>query len=92
MQKHLEILGRSVRDTVTGFEGVAESVCFDLYGCVQILVRPGLDKKEGKLKEPGWFDEKRLVKVGKKRVMSAPTFETVPGPADKPARTSMPAR
>jgi hypothetical protein len=37
MKEYLDILGFKVRDMVTGFVGVAGSVCFDLYGCVMPL-------------------------------------------------------
>ena len=36
----LELLGLQVRDKVTGFAGVCESVSYDLYGCIQGVVRP----------------------------------------------------
>ena len=43
VQKHFKVLGYRVKDKVTGYTGVATSVCFDLYGCVQVTVNPGLD-------------------------------------------------
>lgn len=42
MKKYLDILGHKVSDKVTGFNGVAVSVSFDLYGCIQVVVNPGL--------------------------------------------------
>ena len=48
IKKHLEILGFRVTDKVTGLTGVAVSVSFDLYGCIQVIVNPGLDK-DGKM-------------------------------------------
>ena len=91
MQEHLRLLGFKVRDVVTGFEGVVESISFDLYGCVQAVVRPGLDEK-GLLQDGRWFDLKRLSAISDAPVMAAPTFDAVPGGADKPAYPSPSAR
>jgi hypothetical protein len=86
MKGYLDWLGYEVRDRVSGFAGVADSVCFDLYGCVQVSVSPKHDPKEKERKQGYWFDVKRLEKTSKKRVLEAPTF-TAPGseigPADK---------
>jgi hypothetical protein len=70
--KHLSILGHLVTDKVIKFSGVATSVSFDLYGCIQVLVHPGIDN-EGKLRDPLWFDIARLEITGD-RVMPAPNF------------------
>jgi hypothetical protein len=91
MKEHLALLGFKVRDVVTGFEGVVESICFDLYGCVQAIVRPGLDEK-GQLVEARWFDAKRLIATSDAPVMAVPTFAVVPGGAEKPARADHPMR
>ena len=87
MEKHLELLGRQVKDKVTGFVGVVESICFDLYGCVQAVVRQKVGK-DGKQMDAHYFDVKRLDPVGA-RVMPKPAFGPVgteAGPAQKPAR------
>ena len=89
VKKHMEILGCKVRDKVTGFEGVVTSVTFDLYGCVHVLVHPGLDK-EGKICKQTWFDIGRLEKKNIKPVMEVPNFDwedqgqALKGPAEKP--------
>lgn len=87
MKHYLELLGFEVRDVVTGFTGIATTIGFDLFGCVQVIVSPeGIDEK-GELKKSSWFDHKRLVKTDRKApVMAQPTFETVPGGYDKPLR------
>lgn len=91
MEKHFELFGLKVRDAVTGFEGVVTTISFDLYGCVQAIVTPELDKKAaGDSERSRWFDTKRLVALSKKPVMALPTFENVPGGADKPAMASRP--
>lgn len=90
VQKHLSILGMKVTDRVTGLVGVVTSVGFDLYGCVQAIVHPGIDK-DGKLRDSLWFDIARLEVVSSVPVMAPPNFTSGPvaeglkGPAEKPA-------
>ena len=93
LRKHIDIMGLIVRDKVTGFEGVAESVSFDLYGCVQVVVKPPLTK-DGEIKDGRWFDIQRLDITGRSRVMPVPAFGVLAtpegvhthGPAEKPVR------
>ncbi len=90
INKHFELLGMKVEDKVTGFKGVVASISFDLYGCVQVIVNPGMDK-DGKLKGSEWFDVARLKVTSTKPVMDRPNFESgsvaegKKGPAEKPA-------
>lgn len=89
IQKHLELLGMPCKDKVTGMKGIITSIGFDLYGCVQAIVHPGLSK-EGELKETLWFDIGRLEIIGKEPVMDRPNFdyghiaEGKKGPSEKP--------
>ena len=93
---YLELLGRHVRDRVTGFQGIVESVSWDLYGCIQAVVRPPIDDK-GAMPEAKWFDVLRLIVLDGDPVMAIPggfqTYGAGPsttlppnGPAEKPAR------
>lgn len=92
LQKHVNMLGLRVRDKVTGFEGVVESVAFDLYGCVQAVARPAA--KDGKVEDGRWFDIQRLDVIDDKRAMPVPVFRDLAtvegvhtkGPAEKPIR------
>ena len=86
MHKSFDLLGRKCRDVVTGNEGVVESICFDLYGCIMATLRPeGLTEK-GEPKPSNWFDVKRLTPQGEP-VMAVPDFSKPEiGCADKPAR------
>lgn len=77
IQKHLGILGKRVVDRVTGYTGVATTVAFDLYGCIQVFINPGLDK-DGKLKEGNWFDIARFEVLSDTPVIEPPDFETGP--------------
>lgn len=88
MQDFMKILGMPVRDRVTQFAGVASSVCFDLYGCVQVAVTPGVNEKDGKLDDGRWFDFKRLQVTSDVPVMPRPPYAaagTEIGAAEKPA-------
>jgi len=88
IKKHLGMLGLRVGDKVTGLTGVVTSISFDLYGCVQAIVNPGL--VEGKLADSVWFDVARLKVLDPTPVMDLPDFEHGPvaegkkGPAEKP--------
>lgn len=93
MMKHegFDLLGFVVQDRVTKMVGVATSLTFDLYGCVQMLVYPQADES-GKVGEPYWFDLNRLQKTSPSRVMepvgwvSNYDYQEVPGPEKKPIR------
>jgi len=97
MEKFIKMLGFKYRDKVTGFEGTGTSLCFDLYGCVQLALSPTLDK-DGNIREGKWFDLSRLEKIGSDlRAVEIPDFtpflktkvvqfaEAGSGPAEKPA-------
>lgn len=86
--KHIDLLGKSAKDRVTGFKGIVSSVSFDLYGCIQAAITPPLDKA-GKLEDGRWFDVNRLEVTSDKRVLPLPTWGATPqthehGPAEKP--------
>lgn len=92
VQDALNLLGTKVEDRVTGFKGVVTSISFDLYGCIQAIVNPGLTP-DGKIGESHWFDVGRLTVSGTP-VMEVPSFVSASpasrtihdkGPAEKPA-------
>lgn len=91
VKKHLALLGKKVIDKVTEFSGVAESVCFDLYGCIQVCVCP-VKGEDGKLKDSHWFDASRLIVDSDTPVMPPPNLdygavaEGLHGPAHKPSK------
>jgi hypothetical protein len=57
-------LGQKVKDTVTGFTGIATSRIEYLNGCVQYCLKPKVDK-DGKMQDGIWFDDAQLVVIGK---------------------------
>lgn len=95
LKQYVDMLGYRFRDRITYFEGVAESISFDLFGCVQIALKPQITKdKDGAptMHDGRWFDASRLVQSSHERVMEVPTFARIdptetrnaaPGPADK---------
>lgn len=90
IKQTIDLLGRKGKDKVTGFEGAIISVSFDLFGCVQVAIKPGLDK-DGKLVEGQYFDINRIDITDTKRVMELPNWDHVQipqqynkGPAEKP--------
>jgi hypothetical protein len=53
------ILGRKVRDKITGFTGIAVAYTMWLTGCARVSVQPPVDK-DGKVPDMGSFDESSL--------------------------------
>lgn len=92
MLKDLELLGKKVRDRVTGMTGIVETVSYDLYGCIQAVVRAPVDEK-GVIPDGRWLDTNRLEVVEATRVMAIPgdrfsveRLAPVPGASEKPAK------
>ncbi len=71
--KDLHLLGKKVEDKVTGLQGVVTSLSYDLYGCIQAIITPHVDK-EGKCSDPIWHDTKRLKVLDGTPVMPVPSF------------------
>jgi hypothetical protein len=87
MHKSFDLLGHRVRDVITNLEGVCDSICFDLYGCIQGSVRPSGYTENGEMKPAHWYDVKRLIVISTAPLMPVPNF-SIPeiGPADKAPR------
>jgi len=85
-------LGSKVRDSLTGFEGIATARHEYLYGCIRITVTPQ-ELKDGKPVEESWFDEQRLELVKKMApVVSADSSAKTGGPQSEPPRAKAPSR
>lgn len=92
LKKHFDLLGMRVEDRVTGFKGVVATIGFDLYGCIQAVVNPGVDA-DYKLRDSQWFDVNRLRVIAESPVMPRPEFDWSPqeisigakGAAERPA-------
>lgn len=61
-------LGDEVRDTVTGFKGVAVARTIWISGCPRINVQPKGVDKDGKIFETNSFDENMLEVVKAKKL------------------------
>lgn len=91
LKKHFNLLGLRVKDRITGYHGVVTSIGFDLYGCIQAVVNPGVGA-DGKPQEAHWFDVNRLEVTDIVPIMIRPTYEWSPesiatggkGPESKP--------
>lgn len=79
MEKFLSVLGHEAKDVVSGYKGIADGVNFELFGCVQVSVRPKVDKNNV-IPEGRWFDFSRLEIVSKKTVMPVPDFNDLAHP------------
>lgn len=87
----LKLLGLRVKDRVTGLEGICECITYDLYGCIQAIVRPPANKDKGEVPEGRYFDVSRLDVVDPLPVMEIPggrftVARTPPAPPKAEAR------
>jgi hypothetical protein len=87
-------LGWRVKDTITGFEGIAIAIAAAVFlnGCERIAIQPeGL--KDGKLLE--YFDTQQLVVIDKKPQRHAPPVskkDKPGGPQSAPSRQADPPK
>ena len=81
-------LGSVVRDSITGFSGIAVARTEWLYGCSRIGVEPA-ELRDGKPIETQWFDEQRVVVVeARLPAVSPDSSATSGGPQRDPSRAS----
>lgn len=82
-------LGDEVKDSYTGFKGIAVARTDWLYGCARIGIKPSKLDKDGKTFDIDWFDEPQveLVKSRKpKQAKAAPKTSKPGGPQRDPRR------
>ena len=86
-------LGSAVRDTLTGFKGMATGRTEYLYGCARILVEPSKLDKDDKVIECMWFDEQRIEVIKETGPTVSKDSSSGPGgPHDTPTRVADPIR
>lgn len=73
MNNHLEMLGLKATECVTGFSGTITTLSFDLYGCIQAVLTPAIDK-DYNMPDGKWFDVTRLRITDSNPVMQVPNF------------------
>lgn len=77
----MHLLGKTVRDKITGFTGIVTGFVTYLTGCNQALIAERVGD-DGDLKESIWLDEQRLEVLNAKRLV----LENGNSPgSDKPA-------
>jgi hypothetical protein len=54
------VLGSKVKDSISGFKGIATGRCEYLYGCAQILIQAERLNKDGSKMDGEWIDEQRI--------------------------------
>lgn len=74
------LLGKEIRDKVTGFQGICTGHAKYLYGCDQYNIVPKAKIDEGKLGDSYWFDQGRLEIVGPGISQADVTAEKPGGP------------
>ena len=82
------ILGQRVRDTVTGFEGIAIGRVVYINGCHQYLVKPRCEvKKDEPMKQPeGWYIDDQSLELVDQGILDPPIpdINQVPAPTGGP--------
>ena len=83
-----KLLGRKVRDIITGYAGIVTGYVRYLTGCNQVLVVPRIGK-DGKRDNGEWFDVQRIVRVGESRIVlpNADVAIAAIGPDAEPPKT-----
>ena len=76
-------LGDTVKDPISGFEGVAVSSHEYLHGCVRISVQPVVGD-DGKLPDTASFDEPQLIVIEASQEKPQPRSERTGGPEKYP--------
>jgi len=88
-------LGNTVKDTVTGFTGIATGKHTFINGCVYFSVTPPMskeDKEKGTQPEAGFFDAGRLARTGKGVAQSYVKAPEVEKTKERPGGPSTRAR
>lgn len=73
-------LGDEVKDSVSGFTGIAIGRSEFLNGCARVGVQPKV-QKDGTLKDAVWFDEPQLTVLKKNKVKVGPRNTGGPVPS-----------
>jgi len=74
--------GVTVKDRITGFQGVVTGRTNYITGCNQIMVNPQKINTDGKLADSEWFDENRLQLLAEPRIVLGVPEVTGDGPME----------
>lgn len=85
-------LGDTVKDAISGIEGVATGRFEYLYGCTRIMISPR-EHKDGKPVEGAVIDEQQLIVLDVPNMLEiTPRTNKPGGPSAAPPRPAPPAR
>lgn len=85
-------LGQTVRDAITGLEGVVVARHEYLYGCTRLSIQPA-EHKDGKPVEGCTIDEQQALPVDKPNILDiAPKTNERGGDRPHPSERPIPAR
>lgn len=76
-------LGRTYKDVITGFQGVATGYVQYITGCNQVLLAPRAEG--GSAPDSHWYDEQRVEQVGTARIVLDPVANAQSPGCDKAA-------
>lgn len=88
MEQHpaFGLLGREVQDRISEREGIVDSICFDLYGCVLASFAPTKLNEKGERLPALWYDIKQLKVINPIPVIKPPDYSPVEEPVKDPAK------
>lgn len=84
IRENIKLLGLRFKDLITGIEGIATTVSFELYGAIEGVLTT--DPDDSKNTRTLWASPRRFEEVSSERVMPLPNFIIEKGPAEKPVR------
>ena len=62
-----KLLGKKIKDKVSGLSGVVVSVTIFLNGCIRVSIQPPIDK-DGKMPSESWFDWQQVELLKTKKI------------------------
>jgi len=91
------ILGKQVKDKITGLVGIATARCFYIHGCDHIGIQPPADNKTGRVPPLVWSDSPQVEIIGRSIKEKKPKKRPVKvqrrtgGPGDHPPSRAHPS-
>lgn len=86
------LLGKKVKDKISGFKGVVVGETRWLWGCLRVGVERRKVNNDGKVSDPEWFDVDRVEVIAGSKTMRIVSTKAetavVGGPESDPSRSS----
>lgn len=83
-------LGSKIKDSITGFKGIATARCVYINGCVQYEITP-TTLKDGVPQKEYWLDEKRVILIDIIKIKEKVPTRRVGGPVGHPTKKNPPS-